>query len=117
MLSSTSVRILLSRAAGERFGARIHELMHGRAHDLVHVEDAQSEDPVHIGFLTRDVTGLSTKFELAPATQRFFDTLDRSPGLAWVHTHSAGADRPMYPRLMARGVAITTSSGANAAPV
>jgi phosphoglycerate dehydrogenase-like enzyme len=31
-----------------------------------------------------------------------------------VHTHSAGADRPIYAELRARGVAVTTSSGANA---
>ena len=34
-----------------------------------------------------------------------------------MHTHSAGADRPIYGELRARGVAVTTSSGANAAVV
>jgi phosphoglycerate dehydrogenase-like enzyme len=40
--------------------------------------------------------------------------LRRSPELQWVHTHSAGADRPIYAELHARGVVVTTSSGANA---
>jgi phosphoglycerate dehydrogenase-like enzyme len=31
-----------------------------------------------------------------------------------MHTHSAGTDRPVYPPLFERGVAITTSSGASA---
>jgi phosphoglycerate dehydrogenase-like enzyme len=31
-----------------------------------------------------------------------------------VHTHSAGADRPIFGELRARGVSVTTSSGANA---
>jgi phosphoglycerate dehydrogenase-like enzyme len=65
-------------------------------------------------FVSRDVTGRSTKHQLEPATSLFHDTLRRAPSLRWVHIHSAGADRPVYPELQARGVAITTSSGANA---
>ncbi len=116
MTSAAPIRILVSRAAGERFGARIRAQLHARPHALVHLEEADDAS-VDIALLTRDVTGISTKFDLSPSMRRFFDTLDASPGLAWVHTHSAGADRPMFPRLMARGVTVTTSSGANAVTV
>jgi phosphoglycerate dehydrogenase-like enzyme len=67
--------------------------------------------------MTRDVTGASTKHQVLPSTQHFHDLLRQAPTLRWVHIHSAGADRPVFPQLMARGVAVTTSSGANAAVV
>ena len=116
MASATPIRILVSRAADQRFGARIRAQLHAHPHVLVHLEDA-GDARVDIALLTRDVTGASSKFDLSALMRRFFDTLDGSPGLRWVHTHSAGADRPMYPKLMARGVTVTTSSGANAATV
>ncbi len=116
MASDTPIRILVSRAADERFGARIRAQLGARPHAVVHLEEAGGS-PVDIALLTRDVTSTSSKFDLSPSMRRFFDTLDASPRLAWVHTHSAGADRPMYPKLMARGVTVTTSSGANAVTV
>src|SRR5690606_24143683 len=36
-----------------------------------------------------------------------------APALQWIHTHSAGIDRPFYGELKERGVVITTSSGSN----
>nr|WP_236599965.1 D-2-hydroxyacid dehydrogenase [Ramlibacter alkalitolerans] len=67
-----------------------------------------------IAFVSRDVTGLSTKFELQPATQAFYEAMEGASALRWVHIHSAGVDRPVYQRLLARGVRVSTSSGANA---
>lgn len=116
MASAPPIRVLLSRAADERFGARIRAQLGSRPHAVVHLE-AVGDSPVDIALLTRDVTSTSSKLDLSPSMRSFFDTLDASPRLAWVHTHSAGADRPMYPRLMARGVTVTTSSGANAVTV
>ncbi|MBL8347131.1 MAG: D-2-hydroxyacid dehydrogenase [Rubrivivax sp.] len=69
---------------------------------------------VHAAFISRDVTGDSTKLRLSDAVQATYAVLRRSPNLQWVHTHSAGADRPIYGELRARGVSVTTSSGANA---
>ncbi len=116
MDSETPIRILVSRAADERFGARIRQHLMARPHAVVHLEEV-GDTPVHIALLTRDVTGTSSKFDLSAPMRQFFERLERSPGLRWVHTHSAGADRPMYPKLMARGVSVTTSSGSNAATV
>ena len=64
--------------------------------------------------MSRDVTGRSTKLVLEPQTRAFHDALRQARSLAWVHIHSAGVDRPIYPELQARGVEVTTSSGANA---
>lgn len=57
---------------------------------------------------------MSTKFVIEPDTQRFYDALSQSPNLRWLHVHSAGADRQIYIDLMARGVTVSTASGANA---
>ena len=67
-----------------------------------------------VAFVSRDVTGLSTKHEIFPETREFYDAMLASPHLSWVHIHSAGADRVVYVTLRERGVDITTSSGASA---
>jgi len=79
-----------------------------------HVALGDKETDFDVAFVSRDVTGLSTKHEVQPATQVFYDALLAAPSLQWVHVHSAGADRPVYLILRERGVQVTTSSGANA---
>lgn len=113
------VRLLLSRQAASRLHAGLGSALAGAPWEVVALEDLGPGEapPVDIGFLSRDITGTSSKTRLAPAMQRFFDALFASPGLRWVHTHSAGADRPMYAQLLARGVRVSTSSGSNAQSV
>lgn len=106
------LRILMSDAAWAQNADGIAEAMGGR--DFVQAAPGQDAD---VAFVSRDVTGLSTKHRVLPATQRFYDGLLNAPGLRWVHVHSAGADRPVFVALRERGVALTTSSGANAAVV
>lgn len=113
------IRILLSDAARDSLGPRIAGALGPQTFELLSI-NALATSPVadaDIAFISRDVTGRSTKDELAPALQACYDTLRRAPSLQWVHIHSAGADRPVYGDLRARGVAITTSSGTNAAVV
>ncbi|WP_445322887.1 hypothetical protein [Ramlibacter sp. AN1133] len=111
---SLPLRILLSRAAGERLAPGIAAALGERPHVLVAPERGVDAD---LAFVSRDVTGLSTKFELQPATQAFYEAMEAALSLRWVHIHSAGVDRPVYQRLRARGVQVTTSSGANATVV
>ena len=40
----------------------------------------------------------------------------RAPNLRWLHTFSAGTDHPVFGALRERGVRVTSSSGASAAP-
>jgi phosphoglycerate dehydrogenase-like enzyme len=113
------LRILLSRPALARWRADIERVLagHGRgAHEFVTTESAVAEarDDIDIAFISRDITGLSTKHEIAPALRACYEVLSRSQDLRWVHVHSAGADRDIYLELHARGVQLTTSSGANA---
>lgn len=105
-------RLLLSQAARTRLGARLD------AHaEPVSLEEAERGAPFDAAFVSRDVTGLSTKHEVQPGTARFYGALRAAPALRWVHVHSAGADRPVYVELRARGVQVTTSAGTNAAVV
>ncbi|WP_042879442.1 D-2-hydroxyacid dehydrogenase [Cupriavidus necator] len=111
------LRILLSEPALRQYGEAI-----GAAAGIWEpvlapaVDDARQVD-ADVAFVSRDVTGLSTKHEIHAATRRFYDAMLQAPSLRWVHTHSAGADRAVFGQLRGRGVAVSTSSGANAAVV
>jgi phosphoglycerate dehydrogenase-like enzyme len=108
-----ALRILLSRQAAGKLAPEIARVLAGRAHALLAPED-DGAARADIAFVSRDVTGLSTKHRVLPDTQRMYDALRAAPALRWVHIHSAGADRPVYQELLARGVRVSTSSGANA---
>jgi phosphoglycerate dehydrogenase-like enzyme len=110
------IRILLSDTARDFLGARIAQALGARPFELVPIGVAQavSVGPVDVAFISRDVTGRSTKHELSPALAACYDTLRQASHLQWVHIHSAGADRPIFGELRARGVTVTTSSGTNA---
>ena len=41
----------------------------------------------------------------------------QAPGLQWLHTFSAGVDHPVFGMFLDKGVQVTTSSGASAAPI
>ena len=116
MPADRALRILLSQKAIDALCEPIAQCLGDRPHELVSIESAvaSSRGNIDAAFISRDVTGLSTKHELAPSLQACYDVLRRAAGLQWVHIHSAGADRPVYVELRARGVAVTTSSGANA---
>ena len=113
---SAALRIGLSAKAMAAHGALIGQALAERAHQLLSFESLQHAalPTLDIALITRDVTGLSTKHVVAAETAAVYDLMRRAPELAWVHIHSAGADRPIYQALMARGVAVSTSSGANA---
>ncbi|MFC5496425.1 D-2-hydroxyacid dehydrogenase [Caenimonas terrae] len=117
MTAGGPLRILLSEWAALRLRGPIAASLAGRPLELVIAQHALPGTELDLAFMTRDVTGKSTKHELEPATQHFHDLLRRAPGLRWVQTHSAGADRPVFLELLERGVAVTTASGANAAVV
>jgi phosphoglycerate dehydrogenase-like enzyme len=112
--SAQPLRILLSDPARAQLGGLIEAVLDGLAYSFVAPDPGADAD---IAFVSRDVTGLSTKHVLMPATRAFYDVLLGARGLEWVHLPSAGADRPVFLELQARGVILTTSSGANAAVV
>ncbi|MGV3573080.1 MAG: D-2-hydroxyacid dehydrogenase [Ramlibacter sp.] len=110
-MGAAPLRILLSASARERLAGDVAAVLGAAPHTLVTVDDGGGCD---VAFITRDVTGLSTKHEVLPQTAGFYAALQSSPKLRWVHVHSAGADRSVLVELRRRGVQVTTSSGANA---
>ena len=110
-VSTAPLRILVSRRAAGELRETIAQALGAQPHQLCSPGDGVEPD---IAFVTRDVTGLSTKHHVLPDTRVFYDAMANAHTLRWVHIHSAGADRPVYVELRARGVQVTTSSGANA---
>jgi phosphoglycerate dehydrogenase-like enzyme len=110
------MKILLSELALSGLSKDIAKVMGSRPFECVSFEDAVASGrrDFDVAFVSRDVTGLSTKHELAPSLRACYKVLEESPNLRWVHIHSAGADRDVYVRLRAKGVQVATSSGANA---
>lgn len=111
------INLLLSDLARDAFAPRIATLLGERPHRFLSIDEigrAGGFEEVDIAFISRDVTGQSTKHVLSPSLAACYDVLRAAPKLQWVHTHSAGADRPVFGELRARGVAVSTSSGTNA---
>ncbi|GJG95282.1 D-2-hydroxyacid dehydrogenase [Cupriavidus pauculus] len=117
------LRILMSDAALQANGAAIDAAVGASGQQrawtpvVVPAVDDPREVDADVAFVSRDVTGLSTKHEILPATRRFYTAMLAAPSLRWTHVHSAGADRPIFGQLRQRGVTVTTSSGANAGVV
>jgi phosphoglycerate dehydrogenase-like enzyme len=106
------VRIFLSEEAAAELRPRIATAFAGRPFEIVTPSDNPAD--FDAAFVTRDVTGKSTKLHLEPSTQSFHDALRRAKSLRWVQAHSSGTDRPIYQELKARGVTVTTASGSHA---
>ncbi len=115
-MNAPAVPILISRTALDVLGLHIDGALEERAWQAIVPGEAGPDAlrTVQVAFISRDVTGTATKSVISPSLQAFYDVLRSAQALRWVHTHSAGADRPIYPELRARGVVVTTSSGANA---
>jgi phosphoglycerate dehydrogenase-like enzyme len=115
-MSSGPMKILMSRIALEEIGPAMSARIGADTWQPVLVGEASmaQQQQADLAFISRDVTGRSTKYELSDSLKAFYDVLRAAPALRWVHVHSAGADRPIFGELRARGVTVTTSSGANA---
>lgn len=116
METMQAVNILLSDVAARHFHGAIARTLGATPFRLLSPDDASCAD-AHIAFVSRDVTGRSTKHDLTPETRHFYDTLRAAPNLRWIHAHSAGVDRPIFVEMRQRGVQVTSSSGANARTV
>jgi phosphoglycerate dehydrogenase-like enzyme len=119
-MSRRILNLLMSRQAIESHGQDIVAALGDVGVNWLSLESAPNEQGVYatdIAFISRDITGASTKTHVLRDLARCYEILRASPQLQWVHAHSAGADRPIYAELRARGVRVSTSAGANAAPV
>jgi len=113
---NTPRRLMLSQKMLDQLGPAILQHASGQAIELVSIESAIADQrrDMDAVFISREVTGTSTKHEVHAELQACYDLMLANTALQWVHIHSAGADRPVYQALQQRGVQITTSSGANA---
>ena len=114
------LKLLLSAHALATWGARIRAAVPAGAVELVTAEAAATTEapcPADIAFMTREVTGRSSKGNPTAELSRFEAVLRRSPGLRWLQIHPAGAERALYVELRARGVKVTTASGATSTTV
>jgi D-2-hydroxyacid dehydrogenase (NADP+) len=119
-VNAAAPRVLMSAATQRDLADRLDALQAAAgAFEAVALEAARADDALAIdaALISRDITGVSTKTRLGDDLLALYAVLRRSPRLSWVHTHSAGTDRPIYGELCARGVTVTTSAGANAAVV
>jgi D-2-hydroxyacid dehydrogenase (NADP+) len=110
-----TTRLLLSPIARQRLNGAILAVANHYDESIDFVDASYRE--VDIAFITRDITGRSTKHKVLADTQAYYDALLHSSTISWVHIHSAGVDRPVYQTLLERGVAVTPSAGINAKEV
>jgi D-2-hydroxyacid dehydrogenase (NADP+) len=114
------VKLLLSAHALATWGPRIAAAVPAGGLEFVTAEAAlASQGPcdAEIAFMTREVTGASSRNNQTPELKGFETVLRKSPRLAWLQIHPAGAERPLYRELRDRGVKVTTASGATAVTV
>ena len=116
----TPLKLLISTYASERWGARILAAVPAGALTFVTAEDAVAAggaSDADIAFMTREVTGASSKGNPTPELKNFGRILRASPRLRWLQIHPAGAELPIYRELRERGVKVTTASGATSVTV
>ena len=116
--SLPALKLLLSAFALRTWGSRIAAADAGLS--FVTAEEALAADgpsAIDIAFMTREVTGRSSKDNQTPELRGFEAVLRKSPNLRWLQIHPAGAERPIYRDLRDRGVKVTTASGATAVTV
>jgi D-2-hydroxyacid dehydrogenase (NADP+) len=112
--------LLLSAHAFKTWGSRIEAAVPAGCLLFRTAEEALATDgpcDADIAFMTREVTGRSSKDNPSPELKGFDTVVRKSPGLKWLQIHPAGAERPLYRELRGRGVKVTTASGATAVTV
>lgn len=120
MTSSPPMTVLLSAYALHTWGARIEAACPPGSLSFVTSEAAGIADApcsADIAFMTREVTGKSSRGNATPELRNFAACLRKSPALKWLQIHPAGAELPIYRELRARGVKVTTASGATSLTV
>lgn len=111
-------RILLSDKTATELAPKIAAILGHEGYKRVTAQQMhEGMEDADFCFVSRDITASSTKHHIIPETQYVYDALRASKALKWVHIHSAGVDRQIFLDLMARGVTVTSSSGASAGVV
>lgn len=72
---------------------------------------------IHAAFFSRDLYEGSSLRLPGPGSNAFFEIIDASPNVQWLHVCSSGLDLPQYAPALQRGVTLTPSSGSTANPI
>jgi len=114
------ITLLLSSHARRIWGERIAAAVPPGTLSFLTAEEAlavEGPSAADIAFMTREVTGKSSPSNPTAELRGFDAVVAKSPKLKWLQIHPAGAERPIYRELRARGVKVTTASGATAVTV
>ena len=92
------MKLLLSEFAFRTWGERIKA---AGGLSFVTAEQALAESicDADIAFMTREVTGKSSKNNPTPELAGFDKVVRATPTLKWLQIHPAGAERPLYREL------------------
>ena len=102
--------ILVSDWIEARFGEALRRAAPGRPLAVLRGAELEGEAAsVEVAFFSGDLFPDRAR-DLARA-------LHQAPALRWFHSFAAGVDHPWFQRFLARGVRVTTSSGASAVPI
>jgi phosphoglycerate dehydrogenase-like enzyme len=98
--------ILVSDHVEARHAAALDDAAPGWSRVVLRTGIDADVDQVEVAYFSGDLYPLRAR--------QFWRPLLRAPRLRWLHTYSAGVDDPVFQRLLARDVRLTTSSGAAA---
>lgn len=110
--------LLVTRRWWERYGEETASAAHAAGGELVPLFlpddpaarlDERERARMTIAFFSGDVYPVHSR--------SFFAAVQAAPHLRWLHVFNAGVDHPVFGRILARGVRITTSAGSTAVPI
>ena len=102
--------LLVSNWVDDHYGAALDAAAPDVARVVLRPEVCEGDPTsVEIAFFSGDL--------FPQRVREFVLALRDAKRLRWLHTFSAGVDNPWFQALRARGVRLTTSSGANAVPI
>jgi len=80
-------------------------------------EAAKNTELIDIAFFSRDMYEGSSLRKPGRLSNEFFSIVDNAQRLQWLHVCSSGIDLPQYAPSLKRGIRVTSSKGAMAAPI
>jgi phosphoglycerate dehydrogenase-like enzyme len=102
--------LLVSDVVEQRFGERLEQAAPKVPRVVVSADGHEGAlEDVTVAYFSGDV--------FPDRTVEFLRTVIRAKGLRWFHSFSAGVDSPFFQGLLDRGIRLSTSSGAMAAPI
>ena len=109
--------LLVSREFVEQFGDRLSAAEAGPGMSLERIVIDGEKDESLPDRLLEQVEAAFFSHDIRYRREPFFAALERASRLRWLHVFYVGVDRDRYPELRERGVLITNSPGASAAPI